>query len=136
VTLSAPGDTSYYRVSAVDSDDYAGGYSFEATASPPTGVGDERVVFANLLYQNIPNPFNPTTIIRFEISERSDVSLTVYDVGGRLVRRLMEQPLPAGLHTAIWDGSSDDGTRVSSGIYFYKLEAGGFTQTRKMVMLK
>jgi hypothetical protein len=135
-TLVAPPDSAFYVVAAVDADGYEGGFSNEAIVGTATGTG-EVVVYHNRLYQNVPNPFNPTTIIRYELRGPSRVSLSVYDVAGRMVRRLLDnENVGAGIHGVAWNGTSDRGERVSSGIYFYKLEAGDFVQTRKMLLLK
>jgi YVTN family beta-propeller protein len=88
------------------------------------------------LEQNVPNPFNPTTTIKYSIAEDADVSLVVYDVAGRQVRTLVNQRQRADVHRVTWDGLNDQGTRVASGMYFYKLVAGKFTQTKKMMLLK
>jgi hypothetical protein len=135
VAIGTPGDTVYYRVCAVDNDGYAGGYSNEAAASPATAVG-EIVRYADRLYQNVPNPFNPTTEIRYELSSRAEVTLVVYDVGGRLVKRLVSGIRPAGVHSTVWDGPDERGGRVSSGVYFYRLSTPSFARTRKMIVLK
>jgi hypothetical protein len=88
------------------------------------------------LSQNYPNPFNPTTQINFEIPFRSHVSLTVYNVLGQKVTTLVDKEMSAGSYIADWNGASDGGTIVASGVYFYKLEAGDFIETKKMVLLK
>jgi hypothetical protein len=94
--------------------------------------------FENVLAQNYPNPFNPTTQIRYSIRERGHVSLNIYNVVGQRVRTLVniaQAPRTEG-YTVTWDGCSDAGDAVSSGVYFYKLSTTGFTKTRKMVLLK
>ncbi len=90
------------------------------------------------LHQNYPNPFNPTTEIRFQIAEvrgqRSEVSrvtMKVYDVLGREVATLVNEPMAAGIHKATWDASD-----FPTGVYFYKLSAGSITETRKMILAK
>ncbi|MBI1923093.1 T9SS type A sorting domain-containing protein [Candidatus Poribacteria bacterium] len=93
------------------------------------------------LLQNFPNPFNPETWIPFHLSEDAEVSITIYDVQGKLVRTLPLGTLPAGYYdraaTAIhWDGSSDTGEQVASGVYFYHLKAGDDSQVQRMVILK
>jgi hypothetical protein len=93
-------------------------------------------VLAISLAQNYPNPFNPQTTIAFSITARSHVSLKVFDVNGALVRTLADGTQTAGAHEIRWDGRDDRGASVSSGVYFYRLSTGGFTQTRKMVLLK
>jgi parallel beta-helix repeat protein len=135
VDLGTPGDSTYYLVGAVDTDGYASGYSNEGFSSPATGAEDQ-VVYRNRLYQNVPNPFNPTTKIRFELRADSRVSLTVYDVAGRVVKRLVAADKLRGVHKVTWDGTSDTGARVSSGIYFYQLETASYVHTRKMLLLK
>jgi hypothetical protein len=134
-TFAAPADSAFYVVAALDNDGYQSGYSNEATIGSPTGTAG-TVVYRNRLFQNVPNPFNPSTTVRFELRAPSHVTLSVYDVAGRLVRRLVNEDKTGGVHTVAWDGISDGGTRVSSGIYFYKLETVDFVQTRKMLLLK
>jgi FlgD Ig-like domain len=88
------------------------------------------------LEQNTPNPFNPQTAIRFTLGATQNVTLAVYDVSGGLVRMLASGTKEMGTHTITWDGRNDAGATVSSGVYFYRLDAGKFSQTRKMVLLK
>ena len=88
------------------------------------------------LLQNHPNPFNPSTTIRFHLATRSDIRLDIYSVRGQRVRTLASGSHPAGSHTVAWDGRNDQGASVASGVYFYRLVAGRFVQTRKMVLLK
>jgi flagellar hook assembly protein FlgD len=83
------------------------------------------------LSQNYPNPFNPTTNIRFSLTKMSFTTLKIYDILGREVATLVNKELSAGRHTYEFDGS-----RLSSGIYFYRLQTGEFTQTRKMLLIK
>jgi hypothetical protein len=89
-----------------------------------------------VLHQNVPNPFNPTTTIRYELATASHVDLRVYDVSGALVRVLEDRDLPVGRYEAVWTGENDTGQRVSSGVYFYRLTADGAVTTRKMLLLK
>jgi hypothetical protein len=93
------------------------------------------------LLQNWPNPFNPETWIPFKLKESSDVSITIHDVRGRIVRKLDLGYIPAGIYqtkakAAYWDGTNDIGERVASGVYFYHLKSEGFSASRKMVILK
>jgi hypothetical protein len=103
-----------------------------ATAAPLAGVAAAPLA----LEQNRPNPFRPETEIAFTIPEAGDVSLAVYDVSGRAVRRLAQGRWPAGRHTATWDGKDADGRRVAAGLYFYRLVAGERALTRKMTVLQ
>lgn len=89
-----------------------------------------------VLYANRPNPFNPQTAIRFELPRAAEVSVSVYDPAGRLVRSLVEGDLGAGTHQTLWDGLDDDGRAVSTGIYHYKLSSMGETLWGRMTLLK
>ena len=88
------------------------------------------------LEQNYPNPFNPTTIIRYQLSESSDVELTIYNQLGQRVKTLVTETQPVGMYQTEWNGQNEMGRRVSSGIYFYRLNAGSFSETRKMSLLR
>jgi hypothetical protein len=90
----------------------------------------------NSLSQNYPNPFNPQTSIAFSIKSSGRVDVGIYDVSGRLVRTLANEVRAAGAYELTWDGRDTSGQAVASGVYFYRLVAPGFTQTRKMVLLK
>jgi hypothetical protein len=84
-----------------------------------------------------PNPFNPTTTIRFGLPRASEVRLVVYDVAGRQVKALLDnERMPAGLHSIVWDGRNGDGKRVASGIYFVRLKSDREMQTRKVVLIR
>lgn len=100
----------------------------------PDGVDTVPASFA--LKGNFPNPFNPKTTIRFALAANEHVHLSVYDLGGRLVKTLVDEPMVAANHEVVWDGKDNSGARVASGVYFYKLVAGDFNATEKMVMLK
>jgi hypothetical protein len=88
------------------------------------------------LEQNHPNPFNPETTIRYTVSSPARITLVVYDAAGHMVRTLVDENQPAGARDVTWDGRSDGGVTVASGVYFCKMTAGKFTETRRMVMLK
>jgi hypothetical protein len=80
---------------------------------------------------NYPNPFNPSTQIGFNLSEAGDVKLDIYNIMGQKVVTLVDSYLPNGAHEVVWNASS-----VASGVYFYRLSAGGVVETRRMVLLK
>jgi len=87
------------------------------------------------LQQNYPNPFNPTTTIPYFINERTEVQILVVNILGQKIRSLFSGMKNPGSYTIDWDGKDGSGRSVSSGIYFYHLEAGNFSQTRKMILL-
>ncbi len=89
-----------------------------------------------VLHQNFPNPFNPETVIRFEIPGETEVRLTIYNMLGQEVRRLLEKQMAAGHHTVSWDARDAYGQPVGAGVYFYRLEAPEMALTRKMVLVK
>jgi hypothetical protein len=89
-----------------------------------------------LLKQNYPNPFNLSTNISFELPEDNDVELAIYDLLGRKVTTLLNSFLPAGGHTVTWNGRSESGETVSSGIFFYRLRTSDFDETKKMSLVK
>lgn len=107
-----------------------------AFTEPATGTEPPKVEHATRLAQNFPNPFNPTTRIAFGLSAPANVSLRIYDAGGRLVRELVNEKRPAGRFEEIWDGKGARGEASASGIYFYRLTAGSFAETRKMILLR
>jgi photosystem II stability/assembly factor-like uncharacterized protein len=88
------------------------------------------------LRQNYPDPFNPRTVIRYELPLPSNVCLQIFDVTGKLVRTLVDTHRSSGRHAAVWDGMSQAGVAVPSGVYFYTLKAHDFAQTKKMVLLR
>ena len=93
------------------------------------------------LLPNYPNPFNPETWIPFHLAETADVSISIYDVGGKLIRLFHLGEILAGVyadkaHAVYWDGRNVAGEKVSSGVYFYHLEAGDYSATRRMLILK
>ncbi|MFH1336195.1 MAG: T9SS type A sorting domain-containing protein, partial [Candidatus Zixiibacteriota bacterium] len=88
------------------------------------------------LSQNHPNPFNPSTKIDFALSQSSYVTFQIYDILGRKVRTLVSQQLSSGQQSVIWDGKNDAGKDIASGIYFYQLRIGDFSESKKMLLLK
>ena len=103
----------------------------------PTDVDDDQELpFTFELSQNYPNPFNPTTSISFSVPHRALVKIDLYNVLGEHVRTLINEVVPAGAKTVQWDGRSDTGTLVASGVYFYRLLSDDFTAVRQMVLLK
>ncbi len=98
-----------------------------ATASSP-------LTFA--LSQNYPNPFNPSTSIRYHLPKAGRVSLTIYDLAGRVIERLLDETQAAGEHTVVWDAHDQEGNLLSAGVYLYRIQSAEFTASRKMVLLR
>ena len=99
---------------------------------------EEIIILRNELFQNIPNPFNSETTISFtlttEITENTEI--VIYNVKGQKVKTLINEKLPAGEHSVVWDGRDDNNKFISSSIYFYQLKTGQQVATRKMLLLK
>lgn len=96
----------------------------------------ERAPESYRLEENYPNPFNPSTTITYHLPKAAEVTLSVYNALGRRVATLVSGEQPAGTHEVRWDSRDTAGLAVPSGLYFYRIEAGGFQQTRKMLLLK
>lgn len=88
------------------------------------------------LHPNTPNPFNPETTIRFALPQTADVELVIYDALGQKVRTLVAAQLSAGVHALRWNGRNEAGIQVGNGVYFYRLQAGAFSQVKRMLLLK
>jgi hypothetical protein len=102
-----------------------------------SGIEPPEAGLVNRLDQNAPNPFNPTTTIRYSVArDGARTKLAIYDVAGRLVATLKDGVSTAGEHAARWDGRDSSGSPVASGVYFARLEVGGWTSSRKMALLK
>jgi FlgD Ig-like domain len=86
------------------------------------------------LMQNAPNPFRATTDVRFTLATRGTVSLEVFDLGGRHVATIADREFEPGTHTVAWAGRGTRGDLAPAGIYFYRMTAPGFTQTRKLIL--
>jgi len=99
-------------------------------------AGGDEVSLRLRLGQNAPNPFNPRTVIAFDLPERCSVALRIYGVDGRDVVTLVDGPLDAGAHRVTWDGTDDRGADAASGVYFYVLDACGRRLSQKMVLMR
>jgi hypothetical protein len=122
----------------------AGGSPYDPVWKGPITITSSAVNESDLsnipnsfeLEQNFPNPFNPTTKIKFGLPTKSHVRLTVYNLLGQEIVTLVDEELSAGTHTTEWDGRDRSQTEVASGIYFYKLIAADFVDTKKMMLIK
>jgi len=99
-------------------------------------IDEELLPEVYALHQNYPNPFNPITTLRYDLPEQANVNIIIYDMLGRHVRTLLNEIQDAGYRSVIWNATNDYGKPISAGMYFYKIRAGEFTQTRKMLLLK
>ena len=129
----------YYKMQAYNACDES---SFTTTKSINVQNMVKRIADANPKSQRFqleaayPNPFNPRTRISYSLNEIGHVSLAIYDILGRHVRRLVDQTKPVGEHSSVWNGRDDNGNIVSSGVYIYRLIAKDRVATRKMLFLK
>jgi M6 family metalloprotease-like protein len=123
LVLTNPGDGTFAKVD---------GFTVRGTATAVLAELPKKYA----LYQNYPNPFNPTTSIRFDVKERVHTTLKIYNVRGQVVRTLVDGVREAKSHRVTWNGRNDAGHAVSSGVYFYKLVAGEFTDVRKLTLMK
>ncbi len=107
-------------------------------ANPATSVADGRGSTLNsfALGNNYPNPFNPMTIITYELPRQADTRLEIFNSLGQKIRTLVDAVKLAGSHNVVWDGNDDAGLRVASGAYFYRIKTADFAQTRRMLLLK
>jgi len=108
------------------------------SSSNSVGVDNRSEIYPQrfALEQNFPNPFNPSTTIRYELPEDGLVNVTIYDMMGRQVSTLVSSQQAAGYKSIQWNATNDFGKPVSAGVYLYKIQAGEFVQTKKMVLLK
>jgi hypothetical protein len=125
----------WYKVAAVDIHGNESDYAVLGS-DQITGDEDPKLPAVNFMAQNYPNPFNPVTTIRFGLKEAGHVKLTIYDTAGRRVSVLLDERRPAGRYQVDWTGKNELGNNSASGVYFYMLEANGFSQRRKMVLLR
>ena len=100
------------------------------------GVDNDGLPTSYVIHQNYPNPFNPVTTLRYDLPEDALVSITIYDMMGRVVRTMVNTQQNAGFKSVRWNATNDKGAPVSAGLYLYRIEAGDFRETKKMVLLK
>ncbi len=103
-----------------------------------TGIARYRDTIPNttLLQQNHPNPFNPATVIQYEVMQKGLATLTIYNPLGEKIRTLVQENLKPGNYSVVWDGKTSSGRLMSSGIYFYQLRVGNFLETKKMILVR
>jgi len=129
--------TTFWKVFAED-----GEYSTGAAAqmlyleNTVVGIAELEIPEAYQLYQNYPNPFNPSTTIRYDLPEAADVNLIIYDITGRVVNQLQVGSQTAGVYTLQWNGVTENGIQVATGVYLCRIQTASFTQVIKMLYLK
>ncbi len=108
------------------------------SAKPPLGVGvdDGLPRLVTRLEQNRPNPFNPTTMIRYNLNERGPVQISIFAPSGRLIDKLVGTVQAAGTHDVIWNGKDANGRDQASGVYYYRLDANQSSDTKKMILIR
>lgn len=107
-----------------------------AVAPDPQDPATDGAAFANALAPNHPNPFSGGTTLAFSVARASEVTLEIFDLAGRRVRRLVATTLPAGRHAMHWDGRDDRGAPVASGLYHARLNADDWSATKRMLMVR
>jgi hypothetical protein len=115
-----------------------GGWGFLEVYSP-TGVADAAPASAPKefrLHANYPNPFNPSTTLRYDVPSKAKVTIQVFDLAGRLVKTLVDEEKSAGSYQISWDGKDELGRAVASGVYFARMKAAGYLHTTKMILVK
>ncbi|MFA7421494.1 MAG: FlgD immunoglobulin-like domain containing protein [Melioribacteraceae bacterium] len=130
------GTPNWYYISSAN-----GIYLYLIRAYVSNGITDvsepiEIIPSSFTLSQNYPNPFNPSTVISYQLPKQSRVQIKIYDAIGNEIRSLIDEEKSAGKYNILWDSRNNYGTRVSSGVYFYKITADGFAQTKKMILMK
>ena len=100
------------------------------------GNGGGDLPLVSRLHGNYPNPFNPRTTIKFDLKQSGPVDLAVFDVAGRLVKRLVQQEVPAGIHETIWEGKDTGGREAAAGVYFFRLKTRDMIDTKRMTLIK
>jgi hypothetical protein len=134
-----PSGTYVYTITAV----YTGGWESDQSEGAEVIVDDANNIMIPIhteLTGNYPNPFNPTTTIKFGLKEDSNVSINIYNIKGAVVRTLVDGEMNKAYHEIIWDSKDNAGKQVGSGLYFYKMisegNSGEYTSTKKMILLK
>lgn len=136
-SLSQNGIYSYYVCPFYGADEGRPSEVLNLEISDPTAIDDDAaLVRIPKLLQNYPNPFNPSTTIAFELPQTSSIKLRIFNLKGQLVKTLYSGLLPAGAHQIIWNGLNNHHKPVASGMYLYRLETAGKSQTKKMLLLK
>jgi hypothetical protein len=133
--LNVPTGDYTYHVTAIYSDTYESAASNQVTVQH-TDAPTPLVPTVTALSGNYPNPFNPSTDVKFSLKEAADVQIDIFNIKGEKVKTLVNDHMEAAYHSVTWNGNDDQGRTVGSGIYFYKMRAGKYTSTKKMILMK
>jgi len=127
-----------WSVQSVDNNFAGSLFADENTFTVGTiGTNENEIIQPGFNFYNYPNPFNPTTNINYNVyGEDVQTELIVYNIKGQKVKRLVSEKLSTGKYTIVWNGVDEQGSKVSSGVYFYKMKAGKFQETKKMILMK
>ena len=132
--------TYYYWIENVD---YSGNSTVHNSISVSISASEENPEPATIiektgLISNYPNPFNPSTVIRFSVSPDAKINLTVYDIKGKLIKRLISEKsfVPNKINSVVWNGIDENGSNVSSGVYLYQLSYGKHKEIKSILLLK
>ncbi|MBU8869498.1 MAG: T9SS type A sorting domain-containing protein [Gemmatimonadales bacterium] len=123
----------HYKITTLD---YTGNESEAGSPESVSGVRDGSLPSRTALLGAVPNPFNPLTKLSFEMATPGNARLKIFDAAGRLVATLVDEHREAGRHQIVWDGRDGDGRMSSAGVYLYRLEADGFIEAKRMVLIK
>jgi len=134
------GKTYWWRVRYRDKNlqwsDWSEENSFVASTKTDVADNNPGVIKESNLYNNYPNPFNPSTVIKFDVAKAGKVTLRVYSVTGELVKELLNKEVVSGSYSIEWDGTNSFGKKMSSGIYFYKLQTIDYQKIGKSILVK
>lgn len=134
------GETYYYKLTGVDVQGFESGPSNEVMAIIKAIPGEDNENVALLekfeLEQNYPNPFNPKTTIKYSVSEYTNVSIIIYNILGKKIKKLVNEYREAGTYNIEWDGKDDNGRPVSTGVYFYQMSTVNFQAVKKLMLQK
>ena len=115
---------------------FNGPFKLTIDASSVSISDEENLPVKFALHENYPNPFNPTTRIRYDLPQDGNVKMVIYDLKGRKIRDLINRNQNAGFHLTTWDGTNNAGQIVSTGVYIYQIRSGSFIQSKKMLLMK
>ncbi|MCL2063640.1 MAG: M12 family metallo-peptidase [Candidatus Cloacimonetes bacterium] len=132
------GESYYYGIKASYSAPEAGDSDLSNIENSGPVSDEDKTLLPTMtaLEGNFPNPFNPETMIRFSLAAETFVSIDIYNIRGQRIKRILEDSFERGFHSVVWNGTDDNNNSVSSGMYFYRMIAGEYSEVRRMVLMK